>query len=403
MENITFAPAIQKKDIKKDGTCFVRIRATLKRKCKYIKTTICITEKQLTKDLRIKDKTICGKIDDVLYELRKKAATIPTEELETMSVDEAVRRITGEEEGKFRLDFPEYAEEVIKTLGAGAKNYRCAVHALQDFFKRKKFDISELTSSTLFRFEKHLERKHGKGARAISLYTKSIAFLHSRARQEYNAEETGLLRIPNPYLHYKCPAPPHPKHRNASPELISQMISLRGSLEGLERFGVDVFLISFGLMGMNSPDLHECKKEKNGIIVYNRHKTRSRRADDAEMRVRIEPCIRGIVDQYKGEKGMEFDFANRYETFDALSQGVNKGLKRFAERISLETPLTLYVARHTWASIAASKACRIDKGTINDCLCHTDPDYSVTDIYREKDWEVLWDANAKVLSLFEWK
>jgi hypothetical protein len=39
---------------------------------------------------------------------------------------------------------------------------------------------------------------------------------------------------------------------------------------------------------------------------------------------------------------------------------------------------------------------------VSECLCHIDDGSRVDDIYIRKDWEVLWDANAKVLGLFDW-
>ena len=36
------------------------------------------------------------------------------------------------------------------------------------------------------------------------------------------------------------------------------------------------------------------------------------------------------------------------------TQAINRNLKKLAERLQLSSPLTLYVARHSWASIAQS-------------------------------------------------
>lgn len=402
MASITFTPVVFAQYRKANGTYIPRIQVTYKRKSKYIPTNEVVTDKQLTKDLRIKDRAVNARLDTLICELRERAAKISLFTLQSMEVGDLVKAILTPTAEEFRLDFPTYATKVIGTLGEGARNYRAALHALEDFMGSDAFDIAELKSAKLRQFQAYLEERYGKTARAVSLYTRSIAYIHSRAREEFNSEEVDERVIANPYEYYKCPNNPKPKHRNASPDLIEKMLSERKGLEGVERVGVDVFLISFALMGMNSPDLYECKAAKDGIITYNRRKTRSRRADNAEQRVRIEPEVAALLDEYKGSDGMQFDFSKRWTTFYILSDMVNKGLKRFAKRIAWEEPLTLYTARHTWASIAGSRLCCIDKGTINDCLCHTDPDYSVTDIYRAKDWEVLWDANRKVLNLFTW-
>ena len=69
-------------------------------------------------------------------------------------------------------------------------------------------------------------------------------------------------------------------------------------------------------------------------------------------------------------------------------------------RLRLPYALTLYCARHTWGTVARSAMCRIDKSVVHEALCHVDGSMRVTDIYAEKDWSVIWDANAKVVGLF---
>lgn len=44
----------------------------------------------------------------------------------------------------------------------------------------------------------------------------------------------------------------------------------------------------------------------------------------------------------------------------------------------------------------------VEKSLINDGLCHVDRDMKVTDIYINKDWSLLWEANSKVLKSFKW-
>ena len=79
-----------------------------------------------------------------------------------------------------------------------------------------------------------------------------------------------------------------------------------------------------------------------------------------------------------------------------------KALAQYRKRKGIpEGGLSFYSARHTWASLAYSIG--IDKSVINDCLCHTDEAMKVTDIYINKDWSVLWNANQRVLSLFQWQ
>ena len=64
--------------------------------------------------------------------------------------------------------------------------------------------------------------------------------------------------------------------------------------------------------------------------------------------------------------------------------------------------LQFYAARHTWATTARSRLLNIEKETVHEALNHVDLKMRVTDMYIEKDWSVIWEANRKVLELFKW-
>jgi integrase len=95
-----------------------------------------------------------------------------------------------------------------------------------------------------------------------------------------------------------------------------------------------------------------------------------------------------------------FMLHKRYSFYKSIADKANDRLKEVAKMIGVPS-FTMYSARHTWASIAYSIG--IPKSLINDCLCHVDPDMAVTDIYIEKDWSILWEANRRVLESFDWK
>ena len=52
--------------------------------------------------------------------------------------------------------------------------------------------------------------------------------------------------------------------------------------------------------------------------------------------------------------------------------------------------------------MARSSEVGIDKCTVHEALNHVDSNMTVTDIYIDRDWSVIWNANKKVLSLFDW-
>jgi hypothetical protein len=58
--------------------------------------------------------------------------------------------------------------------------------------------------------------------------------------------------------------------------------------------------------------------------------------------------------------------------------------------------LIIHYARHSWATIARNK-CRISKSDVDECLNHVITENRIADIYIEKDWSFIDDANRKVL------
>lgn len=401
--SVTIAPVIRQCEQKKDGTFPVRIRVTYKRKQKVISTNFLVEKWQLTRNFEIKDPAVSEAVAQVVRDMRSAVNTLNPFDMENMDVSSIVEYIEKRLAGggsSFTLDFPTYFEKIADEKGKNPRtNYLCALHSLCAFMGTEHFDISAVSSSMMRKYERFLRDKYGSAARAVSLYTSAVAYVHRRAREEYNNEESDEILIRNPFEYYTCPKQAPAKHRDLDADVIREMLRRRPELSGRERLGVDLFLISFALMGMNTPDIYKCAKPRKGVLVYNRTKTTERRADGAEMHVRIEPCVKKLLDEYK-DSSRAFMFHNRYSSYENLGRAANIGLKEFRNRIRYEKKIDVYSARHSWGTIARSL--RIEKATVDECLCHVDREMRMADIYIKKDLELMWEANAKVLALFDW-
>lgn len=403
---------------KDDGTNYIRLRLTHKRKSKYIKTNICIEPEDLTRSGNLRNKGKEDMADAEVRRWREVASGLASYAEEQMTADEVLRWIKGrlaEREG-FRLNFASYGMQIAGKMKPGTgKNYAVAMRCLVRYFGHEP-DISEITVRAMRGFEDYIrkERKkvyhvgrglvEGEGVkseRAVNMYTGAVRAVYKRARLEFNDPDLGIMRIPNDvFEYYKVPRVPPTPHRDLPVEVVQMMIDQRSGLDGRIRMAVDAFLLSFSFMGMNAADLYSCTRINGGVVEYNRQKTAGRRDDRALMRVRVEKCVEGLVGEYRAGK-CAFSFSERYSSCGVFVAALNKGLKAWCERNGLEV-FTFYSARHTWGTLARSKRCGIDKATVSECLCHVDPSSRVDDIYIRKDWEVLWDANAKVLGLFRW-
>ena len=404
MAEVTYKPVVFKERKSSDGTFAVKLRVTFNRKSTYLATTEVALASDLDKKLEIKSPELLVKLYNLIIELKQIVAKIDPFVLETMQVNEIVDFIKKEKElsvKNFRLPFVQFARKVIATKKEGsARNYRTALNSFCAFMEKKEFDIAVITSSLMRRYEAHLRLKLGDNSRSIAQYVTYIGAIHREARMEYNDNELGYVRIKNPFEFYSPPRQKAVKHRALTKEAIQKLIDTRHNANMRQQRFIDMCLLSFCLMGTNLPDLWTATKEGD-VICYNRTKTRDRRGDGAEMRIRLEPSCRCIWEKYLDDE-RAFNMYRKYKNMRSIVYIANDKEER--ERIMKEIgadQLTMYSFRHAWATIAYSIG--IDKATINDCLCHVDPDMAVTDIYIKKDWSVLWEANRKVMELFDWK
>ena len=109
----------------------------------------------------------------------------------------------------------------------------------------------------------------------------------------------------------------------------------------------DMFL--FSLAYLRKSDL------KNGILTYRRKKT------SRQLTVKWEKCMEDIVNKYESYSDMQYLLPiitrctdERIQYRNAISR-VNIALKEIARLVGLTLPLSMYCARHAWASIAKSK------------------------------------------------
>jgi integrase len=421
----TFKYEIQNK--RADGTYNVRIRITNNRDVRRLSTNIYVTDADLTRSGKIKNQKVIDNCEDLIRKCREACNELGFG-ITSITIDRLVEMIKTHLEGKkeFQLDFIEYTVRKTAEMSAGtAEIYRNMVSALKRYIKRDAIGINEITSSFLKGFERFLEtepnrqgnnRKTDKNnavksesGRKVSAYLSCVRAMHNRAKDEYNEEDTGLIRIPySPFKNFKIKAQQQTRKRALPVDVIQKIIDLPYEAERTggkwSRFNLakDCFLLSFALVGMNSADLYSADRAKSNIITYNRRKTTTRRQDKAEMKVMVEDCILRLTEKYRDADGKRlFGFYRHYSDMKAFNKAINKGLKQVGEKLSIED-LEFYAARHSWATIARSSAVGIDKYTVHEALNHSDRQMKITDIYIERDWSVIWNANKKVLELFDW-
>ena len=415
---ITFKAIIIPGNKRKDGTYPVNIRVTFHGKVRRLPTTLVCTANDLTRSLKIKNATILSKADSLIGRMREAVRDLSPFDLESQDVDWVVRHIKDSlTQEDFRLDFFEWSDKYILTKTESTRRaYSCALNTLERFLGRRSIDINDISRGLLLDFMEMVDneprmrwdRKAGgiiptragkipKGASTRHLA--KLEHLYNAAKEKYNDEDAGRILIPrSPFSKIAKVYPVSRGQGNLGVELMQRIISCQVD-NGVMRTALDLFIVSFGLMGVNMADLYFAKPVQEEW-VYNRRKTEKRRADRALMRVSIPGQLRPYLERLKGRGGWWLNGLHLFASSkDFATARVNRCLKRWCEDNGVEV-FTFGAARHTWASLAR-KDCGIDKSTVDDCLCHVGS-FRVTDIYAEKAWGLMREANRKVLDLFTW-
>ena len=159
----------------------------------------------------------------------------------------------------------------------------------------------------------------------------------------------------------------------------------------------DLFMFSFYTRGMSFVDMAYLKKTdlQNGVLVYRRQKT------NQQLTIKWEKPMQDIVNKYASPESPYLLPIIRDTHTDARLQYknaihlVNNKLKLIGKEIGLGIPLTTYVARHGWASIAKHK--NIPIGIISEALGHDSE--KTTRIYLDSlDTSAVDKANSQILN-----
>lgn len=423
--------AVPSEHQRQDGKRNIRLRVTHNRKVAYISTNIYANADELTGSThKIKQNSnIASKCEQVIRKCYDYTNGLGFA-VNNMSIEDLVERLKSELVGgaAFRLDFFVFAREQIATMKQGnARNYSVMLNSVGRYINRDTLDINDITHDFIQGYIKYLlteptqrgaiRKKNdndtaskSKGGRAVTLYLSYVRAIHNLAKKTYNRENLGIIKIPySPFAEIKLQQP-RAKKRAISTDVIQHIIDLPNARTielkvtkfRRQDMARDVFLLSFALAGMNSVDIFTCAPASSGVLIYNRTKTADRRDDDAEMHIKIPKCVASIVEKYKDVTGQRmFSFYQHYRDKDLFNDAINTGLDDVAKAIGLDD-LTYYAARHSWATIARSAAVAIDKETVHEALNHVSQDMKITDIYIDKDWALIWNANEKVLAQFDW-
>lgn len=375
---------------KKDKTRKVSITLSHNGIRKRIPTNITIRKCDITKQGKIKSDSLKRNIEDTINTLKNRLYEI---ENSLGNKDTDIEWIYSQLIGKCKtLDFFEYTKQWIETSSnKGKGNYSIMLNSLHRFLGCNTLSFSDIDYKFLNNYKEYLTGH----PRAQSLYLGCIRHIFNEAIREYNTDNNKVITN-NPFNSFIIPkSVSMTKNRIISDDNLVKLFNFQGTRRiGMAR---DCYILSFCLIGMNSVDLYECTSYSNGVLAYERAKTRDRRTDNAHIEIVVPNIVKPLFEKYKGDSRV-FNFYKKYSNAANFNKHINKGLHIIADTLGIPH-FDFYSARHTWASIARNRL-GIDKYTIHEALNHVS-DMDITDIYIQKDYTNINKANEKVIAYIE--
>ena len=287
-----------------------------------------------------------------------------------------------------------YADSKIGALrNAGrngtASNYCSAVNAFERYIGSRAIPLDEMTKTTIESFI-DFQRRQGSSPNTVTFYVKQLRAIYNKA------DDDG-------FVHNAC----HPFHR----------ISLKGSktpkraisqreisrIAGLDLEGQhvhkalarDLFQFSFYTRGMAFVDMCYLRKENicGNTLVYRRRKT------GQLLQIKIEPALKALFRKYKDDHSpyllpmLRDD--DSYKGYRYIQRRLNKRIRELGRQLDFDFPLTFYVARHTWATLAHERG--IPVSVISEGMGHTSE--KTTHIYLASlNHRVIDKANKAIMN-----
>jgi len=272
-----------------------------------------------------------------------------------------------------------------------AKTYANALRSFGKFRDERDLGFDDMSSGLIEGYEAWLLHA-GLKRSSVSCYIRTLRTLYRLAVEEKLAEDNDIFRR----VHVSVGKT---RKRAVSADAIRAIKDLDLSGKPALDFARDIFMFSFYTRGMSFVDIAHLRKNdlRNGFLTYNRRKTFQC------ITIQWERSMQTIVDRYAQQTtGSPYMFPiitgkTRPDRicYEQALQRVNRSLKRIGMIIGLPIPLSTYVARHSWASIARNMD--IPLSVISEGLGH-DSDKTTQIYLASLDTSMINKANRKIIN-----
>ena len=286
------------------------------------------------------------------------------------------------------------------------QHYKATLNSYMRFRDGKDIAFKEIDAQEMQSYEAYLKNVAKVCANTSSFYLRILRATYNKAVEKgYTTQQNPFKNVYTGIVKTRKRAIPTEsissiKHMDSTKELTPQQELAR-----------DTFLMCFYLRGISFIDLAHLRKSdlKDGYISYIRSKTGQR------LSIRWEKGMQDIVDKYQTQTASSpylFPFLADSNTnckngtiqdkrqdelrlYHNAESRITYHLKKLGAKMGIQGKLTLYVARHSWATAARDK--NISISVICEALGHDSE--TTTQIYlRSIQSSEVDEANARIMA-----
>ena len=289
------------------------------------------------------------------------------------------------------FNFMQGAIALLQQMGKQrtSETYRCTLKSFMQFRENKDILLADIDSDLILMYEAYL-RGRGLTKNSTSFYMRILRAVYNRA------VEKDLITNRNPFKHVYTGVDKTVK-RAVPLKVIKRIKEMDFSMNPTFDFARDMFLMSFYTRGMSFVDMAYLRKKdlQNGVLSYRRRKT------GQQLFIKWEKCMQEIVDKYDNTvseyllpiiKPMNGNERTQYQNAMYL---INRKLKDIGKMAGIQLPLTMYVARHSWASVAKNK--NVPISVISEGMGH-DSEITTQIYLASLDTAIVDKANSMILN-----
>lgn len=290
--------------------------------------------------------------------------------------------------------FPFMQETIVQLQKLGktrtAETYQSALASFMRFREDKDVLISHIKDNLIVAYENSMKAS-GLSSNTTSFYMRILRAVYNRAVKQ------GITKQKYPFQ-YVYTGVAKTRKRAVDISIVRRLAEMDLDRNPSAALARDMFLFSFYTRGMSFVDMAYLRKSdlSRGILTYRRRKT------GQNLFIRWEKCMDEIVSSYDNPSSFYLlpiitsSDTDERQQYISMSHKINRSLKSLGKKLGLPTPLTMYVARHTWANAARKK--KIPISVISEGMGHTSE--MTTRIYLSSlDADIIDRANKKILRL----